>query len=117
MDTLIDQVQLQESLRAMGGDPAEALALLLEIYQADAPSLLADLRQAIAPVDFDSLRFAAHSLKSSSATLGAKRLAMLCQQLEQQARSNDDRNVQELYVQIETTYHQTIAALRRLGSA
>lgn len=113
MNNLINPAQLQQSLTAMGENAAESLRLLLEIYEADAPNLLADIRQAIADGDFDGLRFAAHSLKSSSATLGASRLATLCQQLEYQARAQSDRGLMPLYAQIETTYRQTITALQR----
>ena len=51
-------------------------------YLEDAPPLMKTIRDAVERADADALRRAAHSLKSSSANLGAVRLARLCQELE-----------------------------------
>ena len=66
---------------ATGNDPA-FLAELIDTYLADAPSLLTAMRDAMAAGDSATLRRAAHTLKSSSATFGAGRLADVCRRLE-----------------------------------
>ena len=115
MDPLIDHAQLMESLRAIDDDAASALKMALGFYLEDAPQLVGAIAQAAAQTDFEQLRFAAHSLKSSSATLGAKRLAKLCQQMELKARSGDSSNLAELNQQIQATYQATLALLQSPG--
>ncbi len=115
MEPLIDRTQLLESLNAMGDDPKSALAMVLELYLEDAPQLVVSIVQSSARPDFDALRFSAHSLKSSSGTLGAQRLASLCQQMEFKARNSDGRNLQGLSQQIKATYQETLAAFQSPG--
>ncbi len=115
MEPLIDRAQLLESLNAMGDDPKSSLAMVLELYLEDAPQLVMAIQQASAQPDFDALRFAAHSLKSSSGTLGAKRLASLCQRLEMQARSGDGKNLSAQSRQLQALYRETLTALQRPG--
>ncbi len=115
MEPLIDRTQLLESLNAMGDEPKSALAMVLELYLEDAPQLVVAIGQAAAKVDFEALRFAAHSLKSSSGTLGAQRLASLCQQMEFKARKGDDSNLPGLNQQIQETYQETLATLQSPG--
>jgi HPt (histidine-containing phosphotransfer) domain-containing protein len=63
------------------------------------------------------IRKAAHSLKSSSASLGAKILAELCRTLEQQARNGDLTQSHTLFQQAEVEYNQLINALSRFDQA
>lgn len=115
MEPLIDRAQLLESLNAMGDDLKSSLAMVLELYLEDAPQLVVAIVQSSAQPNLDTLRFSAHSLKSSSGTLGAMRLASLCQQMEFKARSGDDSNLKELSQQIQATYQETLAALKSPG--
>ncbi len=115
MEILIDRTQLLESLNAMGDDVQSSLAMVLELYLEDAPQLVVAIGQAAAQRNFDALRFSAHSLKSSSGTLGAQRLASLCQQMEFKARSEDDSDLQGLSQQIQATYQETLATLQSPG--
>ena len=73
-----------ESLRAIErqGVPG-VVRKTVAFYLEDAPPLLRTILEAVGRADADALRRAAHSLKSSSANLGAVRLARLCQELEQ----------------------------------
>lgn len=89
LDEILDVEQLHESLTAVSSDLSEGLALLRQTYLEDAEDLVARLEGAIATLDFDQIRFAAHTLKSSSALMGAKQLAQLCSQIESQARQNN----------------------------
>lgn len=115
MEPLIDRTQLLESLNAMGDDLKSSLAMVLELYLEDAPQQVVAIGQASAQADWDALRFSAHSLKSSSGTLGAKRLASLCQQMEYKARNGDGSNLQGLSQQIQATYQATLATLQNPG--
>lgn len=69
-----------ESLgEAIGEDFLGELAAL---FLADAERQIAELRQALADADGDSVARLAHSLKGSSANLGASHLASVCASVE-----------------------------------
>jgi signal transduction histidine kinase/ligand-binding sensor domain-containing protein/CheY-like chemotaxis protein/HPt (histidine-containing phosphotransfer) domain-containing protein len=73
--------QLQEVTgRAVVGE-------IVDSFLGEMPRRLARLREALAAGDGEALAFAAHSLKGSSAQLGALRLASLSHALELQGRS------------------------------
>ncbi len=55
----------------------------------DAPELLAKMRTAVEAGDADGLRQTAHSLKSSSANLGALEFAQHCKELEMLGKSGE----------------------------
>lgn len=82
-----------------------------DIYFSDAPRLLKALRDALAEGNTDVVRLAAHTLKSSSANLGASGLAALCRDVEGRARRNNLEGVYDLLCQIESEYESVHAAL------
>ena len=59
---------------------------LIAVYLEDAPKLMARLQAASVGPDWDELRNAAHTLKSSSANLGATTLSAVALSIEQGAR-------------------------------
>jgi HPt (histidine-containing phosphotransfer) domain-containing protein len=85
-DGVLDRQTLEALFESVGGDP-EFLAELIDTYVADAPVQVASLRAALAAGDAEALIRPAHTLKSSSASLGAAGLAEQCRQLEQAARA------------------------------
>ena len=82
----IDRKILTRLLEDIGGD-AVALAGLLRAYLDDTPRLLQDLEQAAAAGDTAALGMTAHTLKSTSASMGATTLAALCEELGHKLRS------------------------------
>jgi HPt (histidine-containing phosphotransfer) domain-containing protein len=64
----------------------QALTDLVHVYLADAPRLIAALRAAAAAGDVEGMVGPAHSLKSSSANLGATRLSEQARLVEHGAR-------------------------------
>ena len=64
----------------------DLLERIVALYLHDVPKLVHSMREAIAAGDGIALQRAAHTLKSSSATLGAFHLAKLCNEMEVQAR-------------------------------
>lgn len=64
------------------------LGELADLALETAPTLLADLRRAVAEGDAETAEFLAHTLKSRWLNLGARRLAELCAELEEQAREH-----------------------------
>ncbi len=69
----------------VGGDLGFLGELVAE-YRTDGAMRVADMRAALAVGDADSLRRAAHTLKGSSASLGANDLAEACRVVETAAR-------------------------------
>jgi HPt (histidine-containing phosphotransfer) domain-containing protein len=63
------------------GEP-DLIVDLIDLYLEDAPRRLADMWALLAERDELGLRRAAHSLKGSSATLGAGPMARLCEGIE-----------------------------------
>jgi len=77
-----------DAIRALDqGATAGLLRRVVQLYFESTPRLIAELRRAYAAGEVDTLRDAAHSLKSSSASLGATRLAAMCQAVEHAARA------------------------------
>ena len=81
-------LQILQSLRELDDeDEPDFLADLINIYLTDAPRYLGDIKVAISTSDAASLKVASHTLKSSSANLGAMLLSELCKELEMMARA------------------------------
>ena len=84
---VLDRAAL-DAIRAL--DESGAAGLLrqvLHLYFESSPRLIAELRRARAAGDTVAVRNAAHSLKSSSANLGATALADMCKTVEHAART------------------------------
>jgi signal transduction histidine kinase/CheY-like chemotaxis protein/HPt (histidine-containing phosphotransfer) domain-containing protein len=79
----IDVTVLNRLRSAMGDTGAQLMRDLIDIFLDDAPKKVADIVAAARLQDAQTMRDAAHPLKSSSASLGAKAFSELCQQLEE----------------------------------
>jgi histidine phosphotransfer protein HptB len=69
-----------EELKEMSG--ADFIGELIDTFLEDAPKLVMEMKSALKTNDAEAFRRAAHSLKSNSATFGAKRLSGLAKELE-----------------------------------
>ncbi len=104
--------QILDSLRDMAGPKAAAmLSLIIGNYLEDAPERLQEIREAVAQGDPEGLRQAAHSMRSSSANLGALTLANLLKELENLGRAGTTANAQTLLTQVEKEYEKVVQAL------
>ena len=110
----LDPKVLQDFRNAMGDSADEFLAELIDAYLEDSPNLLQQMREAIAPGNFKAMKDAAHTLKSSSASLGAIALSKLCQQLENVGRSPSisTKDASAMVSQIESEYERVKLALQ-----
>jgi two-component system sensor histidine kinase/response regulator len=78
-----------DNIRALSRERGDALVeKVIHAFVDDTPQQLSSLRQAIAGSDAGSLRTTAHSLKSSSANVGAEALARLCKEMERLAQAD-----------------------------
>ncbi|MEY8253209.1 MAG: Hpt domain-containing protein, partial [Colwellia sp.] len=94
----------------MPGAP-NLLAKIIQLYLESSPVLVENIGRSIEQKDRQALENAAHSLKSSSANLGATELAQLCKTIEHQGKSNLIDMAAPLLEQLILLYNQTKAAL------
>jgi two-component system sensor histidine kinase/response regulator len=83
---IVDEAVLNEVMTATGGD-ARFVQELVETYLADTPVQLKAMTAAVEVDDAAALVRPAHTLKSSSATVGAMRLSSVARELEMAGRS------------------------------
>ncbi len=104
---ILDEKALDQ-LRALGED---MLAKLVKLFREHAPKLVEDLLAALEPGDPEALRRAAHSLKSSSANLGATTLSAHCLALEKAAHEGRLGEAPALVKQIDDELPEVLEAL------
>lgn len=85
MDDVFDEAEL---LNTVQGDRA-LLAELGALFLADSPAQVIAVRDAIQRNDAAALRFAAHAIKGSAATLTARRVAQRAHDLEKMGASGN----------------------------
>ena len=96
------------------GDGAEAfLTMLIEQYLAEAALRMAEVKDAVDRRDAAALRLAAHSLKGNSGTVGAKKLASVCGELETLARDTALDGTPALLIKLEEEFTRVRGALER----
>jgi HPt (histidine-containing phosphotransfer) domain-containing protein len=108
---LVDEGVLADLLASTGDDPA-FVRELLETYLAETPEQLEAITAAIGADDAAALVRPAHTLKSSSATLGAMQLSTLARELEMAGRAGGlGPEVRDTVGTAMTTWAGTAAAL------
>jgi HPt (histidine-containing phosphotransfer) domain-containing protein len=98
-----------------GEDGPDLLLRVIETFTTSSTKLLSAAREAFATNDPDAVARAAHTLKSSSAQLGAERLSVLCKDLEARVRAHSLDGVQDVLEQINgelETVHEHLSAQR-----
>lgn len=116
-DPTLDPVILAQ-MRAVFSSP-EAWQEMIQTYRQDSEALLGSLRQALEQRDPQAIARLAHRLKGGSSTLGAKRLAELCQQLEKLVHAEPASSVkwdtiEQALQKLEVAYRQVILSLIHL---
>ena len=106
--------QVLESLLDMLGDDQEVLAEIINCYLDESPKIVTAIQTSVSNQDADSLGKAAHSFKSSSASVGAINLSELCVQLESKGKIGDLEGVLELVSQMSDEYAQVEIALKKI---
>jgi signal transduction histidine kinase/CheY-like chemotaxis protein/HPt (histidine-containing phosphotransfer) domain-containing protein len=105
-----------DSLRALQREDAPSVVeRVVAAYLEHGPTQLAEAREALERRDHATLRRAAHTLKSSSANVGALRLSSLCRELEARAREampEDDDPVSPIEVEF-TRVREALLTLTR----
>jgi HPt (histidine-containing phosphotransfer) domain-containing protein len=71
-------------------DDPSLVVTVVATYRRELPGRVSGIEAAARSSDYEELGAIAHTLKSTSAAIGAERLAELCRDLEQQARTGPD---------------------------
>ncbi|MFZ2266472.1 MAG: response regulator [Azonexus sp.] len=87
---------------------------LIERYYANAAETIAALGHAAALADTEALARAAHSLRSGSAILGARKLAGLCAEIERLARAGELQGIEQRIDGIQNEYGALQMALEAM---
>ena len=108
--SVIDDSVLTE-LRDVLGDEVDKI---ISVYLEDAPRLIAQLERAVATNDPIALRVSAHTLKSSSANIGATTLSNAARDLEHGARDGTLQSPGNVVAKIVSEFAQVRAALQAM---
>jgi PAS domain S-box-containing protein len=108
---VLDRKVLQSLQQMAGAKAATILRQIIDNYLEDAPRLLQGIRDAIEAGDAQALRQSAHTLRSSSANLGAINLSNFCKELELMGRNGTTMDAPERMAQVEVEYEKVKVAL------
>ncbi len=112
LPTAIDTKVLQAFRAAANESASTFLAELIDCYLEETPEQLQAMEAAVAQGDVNALRQETHTLKSSSAALGARNLAKLCKELEIVSANQELENLLEKVLQLKVEYERVKAALQ-----
>jgi len=93
------------------GDP-DIIAEVGGLFIKHSPNKISAILQAAERGDAKGLQIAAHSLKSSSAYIGAMRLSALSKELEQMGRSDAMNDVKDKAKMLEAEYIRVVTSLK-----
>lgn len=117
-DSLVIDPQAIENLRALNpGDNDEFLREIAAIFLEDTPLRIAELSQSLNAGDVPKFVRAAHSIKGSSANLGAMTLRSVAEKLEHQSRTEGLGAVAPLVAGVQAEFARAEAELRKIVPA
>ena len=106
-----------KNLRALNpGDRDEFLREIMGIFLADTPRRIIELEQSLAAGDTSRFSRAAHSIKGSSASLGAAALRAVAEQLERHSHQDGLGGVAPLLASLRAEFFRAETELRNLVS-
>jgi HPt (histidine-containing phosphotransfer) domain-containing protein len=108
---IIDLATVNQLKEMMG---AEFIGELIDAYCQETPQLIAALQQALAQGDADALQRAAHSIKSSSASLGALGFSASARELEMIGRGGNIDGVAPAVERLVSDYERVQSRLQEL---
>ena len=116
----IMQIEIDESaldaIRSLQrpGKP-DILARIVNMYVEKSPGLLSDIKEGIAANDSAKVKMAAHTLKSSSAYVGASALAEVCGRVESKAANDDLDGTQDDVALINSGFESVVNQIKQYG--
>jgi len=111
-EAAIDPAALAQLRGMQTADGTELAAKIVQMFISQTPSLFDSARLAHANGNARELRRAAHTLKSTSATVGATNLARLAAALEFEADAGRIEHAPETLALMQTDFERVVGALR-----
>ena len=103
------------NLRALGDEGDDTfLREIIGIYLEDVPQRITDLKSARAADDKPLYVRSAHTIKGSSANVGATEMRLLAEKMEHRAKVEPLPGLDPALSELEATFARTVAALRAL---
>ena len=112
---LLDLAVIRQLVDEMGDDTRDIFSELVDSLEHDTARSLDEMRAAIEHASGKDLKPAAHRLKGSSATLGAKRMASVCRELESLGTHDDITAAAPMLDRLERIATESFKALRELS--
>lgn len=112
-DPLIDDSVLATVASLQRPGAPDLVGRVLDLFEADAPRRVADIGAGNDAFDAETVRTAAHTLKSSAANVGAMRLSARAGQIERAARDANLLACIALADALEALLDETLGALGR----
>ena len=108
---VLDRAVLEQLARVRTNGKPELLTRVIKLYVAESPALVQSLKDAAR--DGDDVRMAsfAHTLKSSSANVGAAVLSRYCAEVESYARRAETEEARRCVAKLETEHRSVQSAL------
>lgn len=111
---LLDHGVIDELRESVAGDSA-FVTELIETYLAEAPGQIDEIVAAAGSGDCDAIIRPAHTLKSSSASLGAARMAQIAREIEFAGREGRAEALADRAEAARSTYEATVEAITAAG--
>ncbi len=109
----LDAEMLNSLVSLLGTNAVDYLRDIVKTYAVEAEHLLQRLSTAIDQQELATIQDMAHSLKSSSAAVGAIAVSHLCRRIEQIDRNSDLTLIRPLYAQLQQQQQLTEVALQQ----
>ena len=117
-DTPVIDLEAIANLRSLNpGDNDEFLSEIVNIFLADTPLRIDELEQSLSAGDVPKFARSAHSIKGSSANLGAMSLRAVAEKLEHQSRKEGLAGVTPLLGEIKAQFDLARVELEKLLAA
>ena len=111
---ILDADVIAELRESVGGDQSFVVELA-STFLGEGPDYVRALEDALARGDITAAVRAAHTLKSSSAALGAMRLSEISRSIENAARQGRIDGLVDAVADVTAVWEQTVAAMKERG--
>ena len=108
---VLDRQVLEQLGKVLTNGKPELLTRVINLYLTESPKLVQKLKQAAGASDAREIARSAHSLKSSSANVGAKVLSRYCEDIEASAKRSDTNEARSMVARIESEHGSVLSAL------
>ena len=110
-EEILDHGVLDDLIAMQRPEVPNILVKIIRLYMEKSPAILKTLKESVEKDNPVSIYEAAHSLKSSSANVGAVRLSTFCKEIEEMGRKKKTDTAKEILKHIELEYNLACVAL------